>query len=97
MTTASAPSSAPAPPANNRYQLLERIITAVVGAVILALQGINIGETSSNAELIRRVEETIRQQAEEGTRIDKALENQAKMIDRLDRTLDILDKEQTKQ
>jgi hypothetical protein len=95
----SLPASAP----NNRHQLIERIITGVMGAVILALQGINIGETGSNHELIRRMETALIQQTQmikgfeqEATRIDKALDNQAKMIDRLDKTLEILDREQAK-
>jgi hypothetical protein len=88
---------------NPRNVLIERIVTGVFGAILLALQGVNIGETGSNHNLIRGMETAIAQQTQlikgfeaEATRIDKALDNQAKMIDRLDRTLEILDKEQTK-
>jgi hypothetical protein len=99
---------APVPSPNHaqphpRNVLIERIATGAVGALVLALQGINIGETGSNAELIRRVEDALRQQTQvvkgfeaEASRIDRALENQDKMIERLDRTLELLDKEQTK-
>jgi len=87
----------------NSRQLVERIITAAVGAIILALQGINVGETASNGELMRRVETALSQQSalikgfeQEALRIDRALENQDKMIERLDRTLEILDKESGK-
>jgi hypothetical protein len=99
-------STAPVPnhsQASPRNVLIERIVTGVFGAILLALQGVNIGETGSNHDLIRGMETAITQQTQlikgfeaEATRIDKALDNQAKMIDRLDRTLEILDKEQTK-
>jgi hypothetical protein len=93
-----------------RNHLIERVVTAAVGAVLLALQGVNINETGTNGDLIRRIEEGLRAQTQmikqdeiEGSRVDRALENQSKMIEKLDgmlsnetKMLDLLRQQQEK-
>lgn len=71
-------------------ELMTQIVTGVVGAVILGLQGVNISETNSNAELIKHVERALHQQTEliqhindETARVEEAIKNQQEMIELL--------------
>jgi hypothetical protein len=87
-----------------------RIIGAIGGALILALQGVNLSETSGQTNLIHRIDVAIEQQSslirevnKEGIRVDQALENQQKMIEGMDSllhnqnlVLDIMTKQQDK-
>jgi hypothetical protein len=44
--------------------LITQIITAAIGGVLLALQGVNISETNGNGDLIRRLEIGLTRQSE---------------------------------
>jgi hypothetical protein len=78
----------------NRSLVYERIITGVAGAVLLALQGVNISETGGNHDLIRNVERALDQQTQlikelnqEGIRVDAGLKNQLEMIKGMDQLI----------
>ena len=87
-----------------------KIIGAIGGALILALQGVNLSETSGQTNLMHRIDVAIEQQSslirevnKEGIRVDQALENQQKMIESMDNllhnqnlVLDIMTKQQDK-
>jgi hypothetical protein len=81
------------PPAkkNDHKTLITQIVTAAIGGVLLAMQGVNISETNGNGDLIRRLEvgltrqsELIQQVNQEGARVDHAIKNQEEMLYRLD-------------
>ena len=49
---------------NDHKALITQIITAAIGGVLLALQGVNISETNGNGDLIRRLEIGLTRQSE---------------------------------
>lgn len=73
--------------AHHKAEIWTRVIGGAVGALVLALQGVNISETSGQTHLIQRLDKALDQQIsltkeinQEGVRIDKALQNQQEMI-----------------
>lgn len=93
-----------------RGEMWTKIGMSVGGGLLLAMQGINISETSGQTSLIERIDKALEQQLnltreinQEGVRIDKALTNQQEMIQSMDTllanqnvALNILQKETTK-
>jgi hypothetical protein len=84
--------SKPAP--KNHKEVWTQLITGLVGALIVGLQSLNLSETGSQTELMHRIDRAIEKQSdlvrevnEEGKRIDKALENQERMIESQDTLL----------
>jgi hypothetical protein len=81
-------------PPKNHKDVLTQIITAAVGALLVGLQSLNLSETNSQSDLLRRVDlaivrqsDLVREVNEEGKRIDKALDNQQQMIESMETLL----------
>lgn len=91
MTATQTPST---PPPANGSAKWTRIGAALGGGLLLAMQGVNISETTGQTHLIERLDVGLKQQSNliqevnhEGARIDKALINQQKMIESMDALL----------
>ena len=92
----------------SKAELWTRIIGAIGGGLLLAMQGVNLSETNGQTGYIQRIDLALEQQLaltkevnQEGLRIDKALANQNQMIESMDTllhnqqaALDLLKKEQ---
>ena len=82
------------PSNGHKAEIWTRVIGAIGGGLLLAMQGVNISETTSQTHLIERIDIALKQQSElvkevnhEGARIDKAMENQRAMIESMDTLL----------
>lgn len=81
-------------PNGNKSELWTRIISGVVGALILGMQGINISETNGQTSYIQRIDRALEQQVslvksldQEGKRVDQGLENQKQMLESMETLL----------
>jgi hypothetical protein len=82
----------------SKSDIWTRVIGAGVGAAVIALQGINISETSGQTIYIQRLDTALKQQLalvdeinQEGKRVDAAIINQGVLIENQSKQMKLLE------